>query len=65
MQKSDTSATLVILPNYDKNFSKDKPFRYVPVKELKVRGVSTECGRTPVPYTNKELYDETVCDIEI
>ena len=53
----DNSYTeLYILPEFDRNFSEDKPFRVVPTKRLILKNIRTNSGKIPQITKNPNLY---------
>lgn len=56
-------AQLYILPVYDRDFTPDKPYPYVPTKNLTAKNITTDCGRVPKAYKDAALYRDTVYEI--
>ena len=48
---------IYILPNYDKEFSKDKPFPYGTPDKLSIKNIVTESGRNYNIYRDPSLYE--------
>ncbi len=47
---------IYILPEFDSNFSKDKPFPVVPTKRLILKNIRTKSGKIPKITKNPSLY---------
>ena len=52
----DSYTELYILPEFDRNFSEDKPFRVVPTKRLILKNIRTNSGKIPQITKNPKLY---------
>ena len=59
-----SGAELYILPVYDRAFTPDRPFPYVPTKRLSARNITTVCKRVAKPYRSADLYPDTVCGVK-
>ena len=52
-------AKLYILPDYDSNYQPGKPYPYRTAKRLVAANITTEAGRTALPFSNKKQYTGT------
>ena len=57
-------AKLYILPDYDGKYQPGKPYPYRTAKKLTARNITTEMGRTALPFASKQQYTGTETDIK-
>ncbi len=53
-----------LLPNYDGNYSKDKPFKYGIPEKVTIKNITTKTGRHYGICRNLSLYEGTVIEID-